>query len=112
MTFVTKMTLQSGDRVALDDVVSEIQSVAARKGAELKGPHSNPPEQIRVSLYTRLSDPNARAYDPWNYTVYTRELEIVGHDEVARQITRGTDFPPSIHVEVEIEQIQPLGRSA
>lgn len=112
MTFVTKMKLQSGDRGALDRVVSEIQSIAARKGAELKGPHPSPAKLHRVSQYKTLSGDATRRFDSWKYTVYTRELEIVGHNGAARQVTQQIEFPSSVHVEAEVEQTQPMGHTA
>lgn len=107
MTFVTKLTLQSGDRYSLERCVSDIQTTVERKGAELKGPHSSPPTRHRVPLYVRLFRGNEE-FSPWEYTVYTRRLEIVGHDEVARHVAH-RKFPSDIHVEVEVEQIHPLG---
>ncbi|MFB6106076.1 MAG: 30S ribosomal protein S10 [Halobacteriaceae archaeon] len=107
MTIVTRLTLSSGDRAALEGVVADIRDLATQKGAELKGPHSDAPAEHRVPRYKRLSDGGAR-YDPWEYTVYTRRLELVGHDALARTIVdRG--FPASVHVEVEIEQVRPAG---
>ncbi|WP_135820297.1 uS10/mL48 family ribosomal protein [Halostella litorea] len=106
MTFVTKLRLQSGDRAALDGVVEDIRSTAERKGAELKGPHSEPPTQLRVPQHKRV-DGGGR-FGNWEYVVYARELEIHGHDELARRVTE-REFPASIHVEAEVEQVNPLG---
>ena len=107
MTFVTRLTLQSGDRAALESVVSEIRTDVERKGAELKGPHTFPPGEFRVPLHKSLEDDGE--FEPWNYTVYSREIEIVGHDQVARQITQRT-FPEGVHVSAEVEQIHPMGK--
>jgi ribosomal protein S10 len=107
MTFVTKLTLQSGDRAALDDVVSTIATFVERKGAELKGPHPKPPKTLGVPQHKRTTGEGGR-FPPWKYTVYTRTLEIVGHDEVARRVTQ-RPFPDGVHVEVEIERIRSMG---
>jgi ribosomal protein S10 len=106
MTFVTKLRLRSGDREALDRVVEDIRSAAERKGAELKGPHSRPPDRLRVPQYRSLDA--VAEYSAWDYTVYARDLEIVGHDDLARSIA-SRDFPSSIHVEVEVERVDPVG---
>lgn len=111
MTFVTKLTLQSGDRAALDALVADIETAAERKGADVKGPHPEPPETFRVPLGKRLSGGDADGFDPWEYTVYTRRMEVVGHDEVARAITHGTRFPASVHVEATVESVSAPGRS-
>ncbi|WP_135533578.1 30S ribosomal protein S10 [Halostella pelagica] len=108
MTFVTKLRLQSGDRAALERVVEDIRSAAERKGAELKGPHSEPPSRLRVPQHKRV-DGGGRFSD-WDYVVYARELEIHGHDELARRVTH-REFPSSVHVEAELEQVSPLGGS-
>ena len=106
MTFVTKLRLQSGDRPALDRVVDDIRSTCRRKGAQLKGPHSNPPAHHSVPQYKRLDADTE--YGPWKYTVYERELEIHGHDDIAREVAQQA-FPESIHVEVEVERVETLG---
>ncbi len=101
MAFVTTVRLQSGDRAALDRVVEEIRSTAAQKGAELTGPHRFPPERYTVPLYGTIDRPEP--VDTWDYTVYRRELELVGHEHLARAIV-GWDFPPAVRLEVTVNQ--------
>ncbi len=103
MTFVTRLRLESGDRARLDAVVDEIRETAERKGAELKGPHSHPPTDLRAPQYRALERGGDR-FEPWRYTVYNREVELVGRDDVAATIASGP-FPDGIHVEVEIERV-------
>jgi ribosomal protein S10 len=104
MTFVTRIRLQSGNRPALENVVDKIRSTAERKGAELRGPHSAPPERLRVPQYKSTAGEQTRQFQSWDYTVYARQLEIVGHNDVAREVTE-FDFPEGVHVEVELEQV-------
>lgn len=106
MTFVTTLRLESGDRRALDAVVDDIRSTAERKGAEFKGPHTPPPEEYSVPLHKTAE--GDEQFPAWSYTVYSREVEIVGHDEFARSITT-REFPESIHVEAEVRSVQPSG---
>jgi ribosomal protein S10 len=103
MPFVTKLRLQSGDREALEAVVTDIKETATRKGAELKGPHPKPPSDLRVPMYERVD--SGDTFEPWRYTVYTRTVEIVGHDELARSVAERV-FPDSVHVSVEVEQVR------
>ena len=110
MTFVTRLTLQSGDRAALDGIVDDIKATAETKGAALKGPHSHPPDRHRVPQYRRLHADDERTFPAWEYTVFTRELEIHGHQEFARAVTE-SGFPDSVHIEIEVEQIRGMGRS-
>lgn len=105
---MTKLTLESGDRETLDRVVADIKRTAERKGVELKGPFSDPATELRVPLPKRL--PGEGEYDPWRYTVYTRRVEIVGHDEFARETAR-QGFPRGVHADVEIERVKQPGRS-
>jgi ribosomal protein S10 len=107
MTFVTKLTFQSGDRAVLDDVVDNLKQLIERKGAECKGPHSAPPEEFSVPQYRSLVPGDQFA--SWNYTVYSRRLEIHGNDHIAGRVGH-MDFPSSVHVEIEIEQKKPLGQ--
>ena len=107
MTFVTRLTLQSGDRIVLDETVAEIKTFVSRKGAEMKGPHPKPPTAVRAPRLKRLDDTDDR-FEDWCYTVYTRNIEIVGHDTVARAVA-SQGFPNSVHVSVEIEQLRSAG---
>lgn len=107
MTFVTTLRLESGDRRALDAVVDNIRSTARRKGAEFNGPHTPPPEEVATPLYGRLE--NGGDAETWTYTVYTRTVEIVGHDEFARSVaTRST--PDQVHVEADVRSVTQTGR--
>ena len=103
MTYLTKLTLQSGDRVVLDHTVKDIKQFVERKGAEMKGPHPRTPQTVSVPLRKRLAGDGA-SFDPWTYTVYSRDIEIVGHDEVARAVA-SRSFPASLHVTVAVERV-------
>jgi small subunit ribosomal protein S10 len=109
MTFVTKLRFTSGDSNALDDITHDIKRTAQQKGVELKGPHSKPPENVRVPQSKRLNA-DTESFTPWTYTIYTRTIHIVGHDEFARA-TAGRDFPDEIHVSVDIDRITGASRT-
>jgi len=107
MTFVTKLSFQSGDRAVLDDLVGDLKGMIERKGAECKGPHASPPERLTVPQYRNLA-PGDR-FSPWDYTVYTRRIEIHGNDHIAREVGH-MEFPDSVHVEIEVEQKTQVGQ--
>ena len=79
MTFVTRLTLRSGDRNSLDKIVGEIKRSAEKKGVRVRGPHTPPPQTYRAPQYKRLDDIE-RKFPPWEYNVYERWIEISGHD--------------------------------
>jgi len=106
MAFVTKLRFQSGDRAVLEDLVTDLSEMLAKKGAECKGPHSTPPKELRVPQYRTLGPGDE--YPAWRYTVYTRSLEIHGSDEIARQVGH-MEFPDRVHVEIEVDRKKPLG---
>ncbi|KAB1196386.1 MULTISPECIES: uS10/mL48 family ribosomal protein [Haloferax] len=106
MTFVTKLTFQSGDKAVLDRVVGNLKQFVERKGAECRGPHADQPKRTSVPQYRSLQPGDE--FSSWNYTVYTRRLEIHGADHIAREVGH-KDFPDSVHVEIEVEQKKPLG---
>ena len=106
MTFVTRLSFQSGDRVVLEDVVQDLKEHLERKGAECKGPHAAPPERVRVPQYQTLQ-PGA-TFDDWEYSVYSRSMEIHGSERIAREVGH-REFPDSVHVEIEVDRKQPLG---
>lgn len=108
MTFVTKLRFESGDRTALEEEVNDLKRLLERKGVECKGPHASPPERIRVPQYRTLAPGDE--FSPWDYTVYARELEIHGSDEVARRVGH-MEFPERLRVEITVEQKSPVGGS-
>jgi len=106
MTFVTTLTFESGDRPALEGTVGEIKRLLERKGVECKGPHAAPPETVRVPQYRDLL-PGAE-FPAWEYTVYSRRIEIHGSEAVAREVA-GREFPDALHVEIDVDRKRPLG---
>lgn len=107
MPFVTTLTLQSGDRAVLERVVGDIKARAERKGVELRGPHAETPAEKSVPQSKRLAAHGER-FGSWRYTVYERRMEIVGHDEFARDVA-GQEFPPGIHIDVDVERVSAPG---
>ncbi len=105
MPFVTRLVLSSGDRGALDGAVEGLKRTAERKGLDLRGPHTDPPEQHRVPLYKRAPPDEAGRYDPWSYTVYERRLEFTGHDETVRSLL-DRDVPDAVRRTVEVTQVR------
>ena len=104
MSFVTTLRLQSGDRAALEGVIEDIRETANQKGAELNGPHSFPPERLSVPIYADTS--GKRVLDTWTYTVYRREVELVGHETLAREIT-AWELPDAVRLEAEVTSVHP-----
>lgn len=107
MPFVTTLTLQSGDRETLERVATRIKERAERKGVELRGPNPEPLVTTSVPQFARLSASDER-FEPWRYTVYTRTLTIVGHDDFAREVA-GDRYPDSVHLQADVEQVRASG---
>jgi small subunit ribosomal protein S10 len=106
MPFITRLTLKSGDGDLLESVVSDIKERAERKGVQLKGPHPKPPTRHSVPQYRGLRDDGR--FDPWEYTVYSRVIEIIDHNEFARTVA-GEEYPDSIHIAADVEQFSQTG---
>lgn len=107
MPFVTTLTLQSGDRDVLERVVGGIKHRAERKGVELRGPHAESPIDISVPQAKRL-DADGRSFKHWQYTVYERRMEVVGHDDFARDVASG-GVPSGVHLDVDVERVSTPG---
>ena len=102
MTVVTRIRLRSGDRETLDSVVDDIKTACQRKGAEVRGPHTDSPQEYRVPLYQRLDGDESYTYPAWSYTVFQRRFELRGYQELVRELL-GREFPASVRVEVTVE---------
>lgn len=107
MPFVTTLTIQSGDRDVLERVVGDIKRRAERKGVELRGPHAESPVDVSVPQSKRL-DSTDRSFRYWTYTVYERRMEIIGHDDFARDVA-GRSFPEGIRLDVDVERVSAPG---
>ncbi|MFT4945128.1 MAG: small subunit ribosomal protein S10 [Halovenus sp.] len=105
MPFVTRLTLKSGDGDHLESVVADLKRRAERKGVELRGPHAEPPSHYHVPQHKGIGQGR---FDSWGYTVYTRVVEVVDHNEFARQLAE-RDYPDSIHVTADVEQFSQAG---
>ena len=105
MPFVTRLTLRSGDSDRLESVVTDLKRQAERKGVELRGPHAESPSHYRVPQKKGIGQ---GTFDRWGYTVYTRTVEVVDHNEFARQLAE-RDYPDSIHVTADVEQFSQAG---
>ncbi|MFB6112620.1 MAG: 30S ribosomal protein S10 [Halodesulfurarchaeum sp.] len=110
MTVMTRIRLRSGDRATLESVVADIKETCQRKGAEVKGPHSDTPEEYSVSLYPRLDGKGSATYPDWNLTVYQRRFEVRGYEDLVREIL-AWEFPDSVRVEASVETKPTLGSS-
>lgn len=107
MPFVTRLTFRSGDSDRLESVVSTLKTRAERKGVQLRGPHAEPPSRYRVPQHKGVEQGR---FDAWGYTVYTRVIEVVDHNEFARQVAE-RDYPDSIHVSADVEQFSSVGNN-
>lgn len=108
MPFITRLTLRSGDGDLLNDVVNDVKIRAERKGVQLKGPHPRPPERISVPQYKRAD--SSDTFGAWEYTVYCRVIEIIDHNEFAREITEQS-YPDRIQLSADIERYSQVGDS-
>ncbi len=130
MAFVTRLRLTSGDRETLDRVAADIKESAERKGVKLTGPHSRPSTNYSVPQYRRSPpgvtrplpsgdadtdtptpadvDPDDGEFSPWRYTVYERELEIVGREEFVRDVT-DRELPASVRMAVSVDRTADTG---
>ena len=106
MTFVTKLTFQSGDRAVLTETVDDVKKLVERKGGQCKGPHTSPENRLGVPQYQTLQP--GESFEDWSYSVYERRLDIHGAEHIANEIGH-MEFPDSLHVEIEVEQQQHLG---
>ncbi|MFB6103889.1 MAG: 30S ribosomal protein S10 [Halobacteriaceae archaeon] len=107
MSVRTRITLESGDRAALDDAASRVRDTVRRKGADLRGPFDDPARTLSVPLYPRVDgDATTPAMDTWEYTVYRRRLEVDGHEDIAHHILDQA-LPESVRIELEVDQTGP-----
>ena len=99
MTFVTKLTFQSGDRAVLTETVNELKQLVERKGGQCKGPHTSPETRLTVPQYQTLQPGDS--FPNWEYSVYERRIDIHGAEHIANEVGH-MEFPDSVHVELNL----------
>lgn len=104
MPYRMMMTLASGDQRTLDATVDGIVETANRKGASVAGPHAKPTKTLQVPLSTSLD--GEKTSRQWSYTVFIRELEIVGAESVCEAVMTAAHHE-SIDVDLTIETVSP-----
>ncbi|PSQ39176.1 30S ribosomal protein S10 [Halobacteriales archaeon SW_5_70_135] len=122
MAYVTRPRVTGGDRATLDSAVSDVRTTAERKGVELTGPHSRPPIELAVPQYRRsppgmdrhesasgAGESDDDTFETWRYTVYERELEVLGRQSFVRSIT-SRELPDAVRPEVEVDRQAGAGR--
>jgi small subunit ribosomal protein S10 len=102
MRFATTLTLRSADRTALDETVADCKAMLERKGVEFRGPHPSPTRTVSVPLY---DGSRGERCGEWTYTVFTRELEVLGRGELTRELAERS-FPESVHIAIEVDQVE------
>lgn len=100
MSFVTRLTYRSGDGDRLASTVERIKHRAERKGVQLKGPHAEPPTHHSVPQHKGM--PGTGAFEPWQYTVYSRVIEVVDNTGFVRKLSE-QEYHDSIHLTVEVD---------
>jgi len=103
MPYRTRLVLTGGDKRALEAAVADIRAIANRKGAHLAGPHTQPTREIDVPLY-KVST-RRDTFGTWRYAIYRQQLEVTGHESVARSIAERS-FHPSIDISLTIENVE------
>jgi ribosomal protein S10 len=99
MPFSTELTLSSGDVDRLEAVVEDIKHDAKRKGVALNGPHAEPATQLHVPQFK--GTPGQGRFDAWQYTIYTRRMEVLDHPDFARTLLE-REYPDPIRVEADV----------
>lgn len=101
--------MQSGDRIALDASIDRLRSLIEQKGGSLTGPHTRPAKSMAVPLYkTHLGD---RRFGHWSYQIYSRHLEVIGHEGIAREVA-SFNLPSSISIAITIEDGEGMHRKS
>lgn len=100
MPYRARIELESGDRHALEATVDRLRAVADRKGADVTGPHALPTRTVDVPLYRDHAATTPRG--TWRYQIYSRKLEIVGHETVTRAIA-SVDVEPAVAIDFSVE---------
>ena len=97
-----RIKLVSQDYRKLEDLCSEIKSIAKKTGARVSGPIPLPTKKLRIWTRKSVCGDGTETYEKWEMRIHKRLIEIYGDERVLRQIMK-IQIPEGVHIEMELK---------
>jgi len=96
-----RIRLTSTDYNKLEEICSELRSIAQKTGVKINGPVPLPTKRLRVPVLKAPSGEGTATWDRWEMRIHKRLLDIDSEERVMRRIMR-IRVPEEVHVTIEL----------
>ncbi len=101
MTRKARIRLTSTDYTKLEDVCTELKSIAQKTGVKLNGPVPLPTKRLKVPVLKTPCGEGTATWDKWEMRIHKRLIDIDAEERVMRRIMR-IRVPEEVHVTIEL----------
>lgn len=102
MTQIASIKLISPEYKRLEEICSEIKSIAQRTGAKVSGPIPLPTKKLTVPTMKSPCGDGSETWEKWQMRVHKRLINIEADERTLRQIMR-VQVPDQVHIEIELK---------
>ncbi|MHA1595315.1 MAG: 30S ribosomal protein S10 [Candidatus Baldrarchaeia archaeon] len=96
-----RIRLTSTDPRQLEQVASQIVSIAKRTGVSISGPIPLPTRKLKVPVRRSPCGEGSKTWDHYSLRIHKRLIIIDAEERTLRQIMR-IKIPPEVFVEIEL----------
>lgn len=96
-----RIKLTSTDYHKLEDVCTELKTIADRTGVKMTGPIPLPTKRLRVPVRKTPCGEGTATWDRWEMRVHKRLIDIDAEERVMRRIMR-IRVPEEVFVSIEL----------
>ncbi len=97
-----RIKLIGRDSKELDEVCSQIVSIAKATGVEISGPIPLPRRRLNVSTRRTPCGDGSDTYEHWEMRIHKRLIDVAGDERTLRQIMR-VKVPDTVQVKISLE---------
>ncbi|HEC86397.1 MAG TPA: 30S ribosomal protein S10 [Thermoplasmatales archaeon] len=97
-----RISLTGTDPKKLDEVCTQIKTLAERTGVALKGPVPLPTKRLRVPCRKSPDGEGSETWDRWEMRIHKRLIDLDASDRALRQLMR-IQVPDGVHIEIVLK---------
>ena len=102
MTQKARISLTGTDPKKLDEVCTQIKTLAERTGVASKGPVPLPTKRLRVPCRKSPDGEGSETWDRWEMRIHKRLIDLDASDRALRQLMR-IQVPDGVHIEIVLK---------
>src|SRR4030042_541573 len=97
-----RISLTSTEAKKLEEVCTQIKSIAERTGVALRGPVPLPTKHLKVVCRKSPDGEGTETIDHWEMRVHKRLIDLDASDRALRQLMR-IQVPDGAHIEIVLK---------